>query len=184
MLPIFLNDLRQNNEEMVEVTLELGRDSVALCGIEPVENNFLPRSTSAVQRSTSTSSNGFLQRSTSTASRMLRMFSRRRSDDEQHEAAVATAREVMKNKAKLIRDKSSAQRALRGLRFISKSIGGETDGDSLWKRVEARFVKLAEDGLLSRDNFGECIGYVPLIYLLYPLLFFEFGNLLRMKLCS
>ncbi|KAL0426751.1 UNVERIFIED_CONTAM: Respiratory burst oxidaseprotein E [Sesamum latifolium] len=61
-------------------------------------------------------------------------------------------------KAKMMRTKSSAQRALGGLRFISKSTCGESDPNLLWKQVEARFEVLAKDGLLSRQDFGECIG--------------------------
>ena len=42
-----------------------------------------------------------------------------------------------------------------GLRFISKS--GEAT-EELWRKVEERFNVLAKDGLLAREDFGECIG--------------------------
>ncbi|KAH6807101.1 Riboflavin synthase-like superfamily protein [Perilla frutescens var. frutescens] len=159
MLPVYLNDLSRNinGEDMVEVTLELDDNSVVLCSVAPAANN-----------ADDDQNGGFLARSTSAASRLRRMFSWRRTPssartstsdaEEQHQAAVVTAREMMKMKAKMIRTKSSAQRALGGLRFISTTTAGESDPDTLWKLVEARFDVLAVDGFLSRQDFGECIG--------------------------
>ncbi|KAL0315908.1 UNVERIFIED_CONTAM: Respiratory burst oxidaseprotein E [Sesamum radiatum] len=159
MLPVYLNDLRRNvnGDEMVEVTLELDDNSVVLCSVAPASQNAEDEPTS----------NGFLPRSTSAASKLRRMFSWRRTPsartstsdaEDQHQAAVVSARELMKMKTKMMRTKSSAQRALGGLRFISKSTCGESDPNLLWKQVEARFEVLAKDGLLSRQDFGECIG--------------------------
>ncbi|KAI3447247.1 hypothetical protein Pfo_003912 [Paulownia fortunei] len=164
MLPVYLNDLRRNNngEEMVEVTLELDDNSVVLCSVAPATANH-----NAASAEDEPVSNGFLSRSTSAAARLRRMFSWRRTPsartstsdaEDQHQAAVVSAREMMKMKAKMMRNKSSAQRALGGLRFISKSTGGESDPNVPWKQVEARFDVLAKDGLLSRQDFGECIG--------------------------
>ncbi|XP_010433689.1 PREDICTED: putative respiratory burst oxidase homolog protein G [Camelina sativa] len=55
----------------------------------------------------------------------------------------------------LDRSKSTAGRALKGLKFISK-----TDGDAGWSAVEKRFLKITATtgGLLLRSKFGECIG--------------------------
>ncbi|EYU28303.1 hypothetical protein ABFS82_12G131400 [Erythranthe guttata] len=162
MLPVYLNDLRKSvkSDEMVEVTLELDVNSVVLCSVAPT--------TAAAEEEPPVFNNGFLARSTSAATRLRRMFSWRRtasartstSDaEDQHQTAVATAREMMKMKTKMMRNKSSAQRALGGLRFISKSTtAGESDPNALWKQVEARFAVLAKDGLLYRQDFGECIG--------------------------
>lgn len=155
MLPVYLNDLRRNinSDEMIEVTLELDDNSVVLCSVAPAATTN--------GDDNPTASNNFLARSTSAASRLRRMFSWRSartstSDaEEQHQAVVVTAREMMKMKAKMMRNKSSAQRALGGLRFISRNTG---DSDVLWKQVEERFHVLAVDGLLSRQHFGECIG--------------------------
>ncbi|KAK4373111.1 hypothetical protein RND71_008495 [Anisodus tanguticus] len=69
-----------------------------------------------------------------------------------------TTREEMKSKLELVRNKSSAQRALGGLRFISKTTGESDINDDLWGKVETRFNDLAKDGLLAREDFGECIG--------------------------
>ncbi|KAG8373867.1 hypothetical protein BUALT_Bualt11G0069900 [Buddleja alternifolia] len=165
MLPVYLNDLRRNisGEEMVEVTLELDDNAVVLCSFTPATANH-----NAAVENDQPASSDFLRRSTSAASRKLRrMFSRRgtrsartsTSDaEDQHQAAVMTVREMMKLKTKMMRNKSCAQRALGGLRFISKSTGEESNPDELWKQVEARFDALAKDGLLSRQDFGECIG--------------------------
>jgi respiratory burst oxidase len=47
----------------------------------------------------------------------------------------------------------------KGQRFISKSTGKEAcHADELCRKVEARFESLAKDGLLAREDFGECIG--------------------------
>ncbi|KAK4432773.1 Respiratory burst oxidaseprotein E [Sesamum alatum] len=166
MLPVYLNDLRRNvnGDEMVEVTLELDDNSVVLYSVAPAATASQNAVASAEDEGTS---NGFLARSTSAASRLRRMFSWRRTPsartstsdaEDQHQAAVVSARELMKMKAKMMRTKSSAQRALGGLRFISKNTCGESDPNLLWKQVEARFEVLAKDGLLSRQDFGECIG--------------------------
>eukprot|EP00250_Pteridium_aquilinum_P015122 c22395_g1_i1 orf=547-1452(+) len=57
----------------------------------------------------------------------------------------------------LARSKSGTQYALQGLQFISKATGN-AHTDALWKAVESRFQQLAVDGLLSREDFGFCIG--------------------------
>ncbi|KAL2503340.1 Riboflavin synthase-like superfamily protein [Forsythia ovata] len=174
MLPIFLNDLGRNNGgDFVEVTLELDDNSIMLCSVTPTSTNPSGNNVPATGEGTpSPALNGFLARSSSAASKLRRKLSWRRSAssrrsvssrtsasdaEDNHEAALASARELMKMKAKLVRNKSSAQRALGGLRFISKNTG-ELDSNVLWKQVEARFDAMAKDGLLSREDFGECIG--------------------------
>jgi hypothetical protein len=55
----------------------------------------------------------------------------------------------------LKRSHSSAQPALRGLRFLDKASAGK-DG---WKSVEKRFDDMSgEDGRLHQENFAKCIG--------------------------
>ncbi|KAL8503262.1 hypothetical protein ACS0TY_022120 [Phlomoides rotata] len=81
---------------MIEVTLELDDNSVVLCSVAPATDD----NPTAVPRSTSA------------ASRLRRMFSWR---SEAEEAVVVTEREMMKMKAKMMRNKSSAQRALGGM---------------------------------------------------------------------
>ncbi|XP_015082837.1 respiratory burst oxidase homolog protein E [Solanum pennellii] len=175
MLPIFLNDLRRNNDnDLVEVTLELDDNSIVLCSVAPTPSHINEGSERGEEEAPP---NGFLARSASAASKLRRKFSWIRSpsvmsrtsaaasevsDDNfqlHHTSNTLSAREEMKSKLKLVRSKSTAQRALGGLRFISKTTG-ESDTNVLWKKVEARFDALAKDGLLAREDFGECIGMV------------------------
>ena len=59
---------------------------------------------------------------------------------------------------------SCTEFALESLRFISKTT--ETDLAAQWKDVENRFYELASsDGLISRRDFGYCIGKIQLIYI-------------------
>ncbi|KAK3001923.1 hypothetical protein RJ639_021162 [Escallonia herrerae] len=161
MLPIFLNDLRQNHQQgddLVEITLELEDESIVVCNVTPAS---IANSAGGTEEQVT----GFFGRSLSATQRIRRKFSWLRSpsttssdvDQEPTVSASVSAREAMKMKAKLVRTKSSAQRALGGLRFISKTTG-TSDADALWKMVESRFECLAKDGLLSREDFGECIG--------------------------
>jgi respiratory burst oxidase len=69
------------------------------------------------------------------------------------------ARERRREQAQLNRSRAGARRALKGLRFISRTTGS-VEAAELWRRVEERFNGLAREGLLSRDDFGECIGMV------------------------
>lgn len=153
MLPIFLNDLSRNNQQdFVEVTLELEDDAIVLCSVTPTSRAD-PNGDEAV--------GGFLSRSLSATSRIRRKFSWLRSASSRtscdEEEPTILARDARKQKAKLERTRSSAQRALKGLRFINKTTGAQ-DANELWKKVESRFESLAKDRLLSREDFGECIG--------------------------
>ncbi|XP_055824146.1 respiratory burst oxidase homolog protein E-like isoform X3 [Solanum dulcamara] len=180
MLPIFLNDLRRNNDnDLVEVTLELDDNSIVLCSVAPTPSHINAEGSEKEEEEEEAAAppNGFLARSASAASKLRRKFSWIRSpsmrsrtsaaasevsDDNfqlHHTTNTLSAREEMKSKLKLVRSKSTAQRALGGLRFISKTTG-ESDTNVLWKKVEARFHALAKDGLLAREDFGECIGMV------------------------
>ncbi|OVA12353.1 Cytochrome b245 [Macleaya cordata] len=155
MLPIFLNDLAKNDQkDFVEVTLELEDDSVVVCSVTP---------TARSDRSKDDAVSGFFTRSLSTTSRIRRKFGWLRSPSTRTsvdmEDPTILARDARKIKAKLDRTRSNAQQALKGLRFINKTTG-KVDSNELWLRVESRFNSLAKDGLLSREDFGECIGMV------------------------
>lgn len=157
MLPIFLNDLKQNNQQdLVEVTLELDDDSIVVRSVTPTTATANPAGGEPVD--------GYLGRSpSSTTSRIRRKFSWLRSASSSQKACsdvedpTISARDARKIRAKLQRTKSSAQQALKGLRFISKTTG-TSDATDPWRRVESRFESLAKDGLLAREDFGECIG--------------------------
>ncbi|CAN4084638.1 unnamed protein product [Withania somnifera] len=176
MLPIFLNDLRRNNDEdLVEVTLELNDNSIVFCSVAPKPSHINGEGTIGSEEEEEAPS-GFLARSASAASKLRRNFlwigspsvrsrtsagASEVADDnfQQYHHNTLSAREEMKSKLMLVRNKSTAQHALGGLRFISKTTG-ESDTNVLWKKVEARFHALAKDGLLAREDFGECIGMV------------------------
>ncbi|KAL6222095.1 hypothetical protein ACLB2K_005487 [Fragaria x ananassa] len=151
MLPIFLNDLNHNNQDLVEITLELNNDDddIVVCSVAPVASGtseeeetgpgMLGRSLSATSRSLRRTF-GWLIRSTS---------SRTAASSNSGELTLPP-REARRLKAKLQRTRSGAQRALNGLRFISKTTG-PSDAEEL-------FESLAVDGLLARADFGRCIG--------------------------
>lgn len=169
MLPIFLSDLQRNNQQdLVEVTLELEHDSIVFCKVTP--STTTPQQVGADEKEGGSvnSSSGILARSLSATSRVRRKFAWLKSGSSSRASSSAaevdqiqdrriTARDERRIKAKLQRTKSSAERALKGLRFISKNTG-ENDSVEMWKRVESRFKSLAKDGLLAREDFGECIG--------------------------
>ncbi|KAB2633944.1 respiratory burst oxidase protein E-like [Pyrus ussuriensis x Pyrus communis] len=159
MLPKFLRDLSQ---DLVEVTLELDDDdddgSIVVCSVAPANDDLT---------SSAVAENGILRRSLSATSRSVRRTfgwlksASSRTTASNSESAVEftlSAREGRRMKAKLQRTRSSAQRALNGLRFISKTTAGGNDAAEQWQQVEARFESLAKDGLLARADFGECIG--------------------------
>lgn len=155
MLPIFLADLRRNERtDFVEVTLEIDHDSILVSSITPTAGDD--------PAGNDTSAGGFLSRNLSTTSRIRRKFSWLRSASSRSETLAmdeskVSARNARKMQARLDRTRSGAQQALKGLRFISKTTGN-SDANEQWKKVESRFTSLAKDGLLSREDFAECIG--------------------------
>ncbi|KAL5698248.1 hypothetical protein ACHQM5_029313 [Ranunculus cassubicifolius] len=163
MLPIFLNDLHRNsqNDELLEVTLELGDDEIFLHSVTPTP----PRASSRNGSRNGEDDGSFLSRSLSATSKLRRIFSWRKSTSSRPSLDLTdydqtiTPRDIRKMKAKLQRNNSSAQRALKGLRFINKTTG-TVDRNQLWLLVDTRFNSLSKDGLLSRDDFGECIGMI------------------------
>lgn len=50
----------------------------------------------------------------------------------------------------------TASRGLMGLRFLDRTMTGKED--DAWRSIERRFNKLADNGRLSKDKFGACIG--------------------------
>ena len=177
MLPAFLADQR----DLVEVMLELDEESMVVRSVTPTSAALygaasLPApppagfgpSPSPSPRHHAPSEGGRLSRCSSTSSRIRRKFAWLRSPSPapsprrptpaelQREAAMA-ARERRREQAQLNRSRAGARRALKGLRFISRTTGS-VEAAELWRRVEERFNALARDGLLARDDFGDCIG--------------------------
>ncbi|KAK8523274.1 hypothetical protein V6N12_047800 [Hibiscus sabdariffa] len=134
---------------------------------EDVCEDVAPPGTPVEREASVAGSSGILARSLSATSRIRRKFgwlksgstSRASSTVENDQDRRITARDERRIKAKLQRTKSCAERALKGLRFISRNTGAN-DAEQMWKRVESRFESLAKDGLLAREDFGECIGMV------------------------
>ncbi|XP_018466763.1 respiratory burst oxidase homolog protein E isoform X2 [Raphanus sativus] len=88
-----------------------------------------------------------------------------RERDIERQTPIMSARDKRKEEVKLQRTRSSAQRALQGLQFINKTTKGNSCGcdwecgcDEMWKKVEKRFETLSKEGLLAREDFGECVG--------------------------
>lgn len=72
--------------------------------------------------------------------------------------SALAARALRRQRAQLDRTRSGAQKALRGLRFIST----KTNGVDEWNEVQSSFYKLSKDGFLNRSDFAQCIGFILL----------------------
>ncbi|CAL5001784.1 unnamed protein product [Urochloa decumbens] len=187
MLPAFLAD----QGDLVEVMLELDEESMVVRSVTPTAApaaalygpTSLGGGGSAGGARTPDDGARSLSRCSSTTSRIRRKFAwlRSPSPSQRHPPASAAAAAVSDSQAvreaalaarerrrlqasRLNRSRSGARRALKGLRFISRTAGAGDDaaaaGGELWRRVEERFNALARDGLLARDDFGDCIGMV------------------------
>ncbi|KAJ4954922.1 hypothetical protein NE237_011705 [Protea cynaroides] len=161
-------------EEYVEVTIDFkDDDTIVLRSVEPAtifdiehdaksgyETAPVSRSTT-LRRSASNRLFQFSQELKAEAVAKAKHFSQRFSwgrvnpfsSSQNGEGDALAARARRREKAALDRTKSGAQKALRGLRFISNRKG--VDG---WSQVENNFEKLAKDGFLQRSDFGQCIG--------------------------
>ncbi|KAB2037694.1 hypothetical protein ES319_D03G094400v1 [Gossypium barbadense] len=165
-------------EEFVEVTLDLqDDDTIILRSVEPatvlnVDNGTdTPASASVsrsptIKRSSSNRLRQFSQELKAEAVAKAKQFSqelkaelRKFSWGHGHAAqalsgfdSALAARALRKQRAQLDRTRSGAQKALRGLRFISNNKA------NAWEEVENNFNKLAKDGFLFRSDFAQCIG--------------------------
>nr|QVP25928.1 membrane-bound NADPH oxidase [Hordeum vulgare subsp. vulgare] len=153
MLPAFLAD----QSDLVEVMLELDEESMVVRSVTPTAGPAAPAGAG-----THTPGSGRnLSRSSSTSSKIRRTFAWLRSPaasaPEQPREAAMASRERRRVQARLDRSLSGARRALKGLRFISRATGS-AEATALWGAVEERFDALSRDGLLARDDFGDCIG--------------------------
>ncbi|KAL6502372.1 hypothetical protein OROHE_024650 [Orobanche hederae] len=66
-----------------------------------------------------------------------------------------SARAMRRQRAQLDRTRSSAHKALRGLKFISDGKKNRVDA---WNEVQRNLEKLSKDGYLHRSDFAQCIG--------------------------
>lgn len=149
MLPVFLDD----QSEVVEVMLELDEESMAVRNVTPTAGLVPDRGRSLSRSSSSASMKirrkfGWLRSSSSPST------TPRPSEENLPSLAARDARRI---RARLDRTRSGARRALNGLRFINRATGS-VEAEQLWRPVDQRFDSLAKDGLLSREDFGDCIG--------------------------
>ncbi|KAK6263171.1 hypothetical protein QUC31_008987 [Theobroma cacao] len=167
-------------EEFVEVTLDLqDDDTIILRSVEPAtvinvdDGAETPVSAPAsasrspiIKRSSSKKLRQFSQELKAEAVAKAKQFSqelkaelRKFSWGHGHATQTVTgfdsalaARALRKQRAQLDRTRSGAQKALRGLRFISNN------KTNAWEEVQNNFDKLAKDGFLFRSDFAQCIG--------------------------
>lgn len=167
-------------EEFVEVTLDLqDDDTIILRSVEPAtvinvdDGAETPVSAPAsasrspiIKRSSSNKLRQFSQELKAEAVAKAKQFSqelkaelRKFSWGHGHATQTVTgfdsalaARALRKQRAQLDRTRSGAQKALRGLRFISNN------KTNAWEEVQNNFDKLAKDGFLFRSDFAQCIG--------------------------
>ncbi|KAL6556421.1 hypothetical protein OROGR_005709 [Orobanche gracilis] len=182
----FSGDSSENSSEFVEVTLDLqDDDSIILLSIETItvdDNDIETPSTETASTSRTptmrrcVSSNykliQFSQELKAEAlakgkhfSQELRRFSWSHSratrilsgGDHIGSDSGMAARAMRRQRAQLDRTRSGAQKALRGLKFIS---GGKKNRVDAWNEVQRNLEKLAEDGYLHRSDFAQCIGMI------------------------
>nr|XP_043638782.1 respiratory burst oxidase homolog protein C-like [Erigeron canadensis] len=138
---------RNNNEDYVEITLDVGDDTVAVHSVKTaggadVEDQELTLLTRGLEKRASLGTTVVRN-----ASARIRQVS--------EELRKLTSFQRRPTAGPYDRTKSAATHALKGLKFISK-----TDGAAAWAALEARFDELTKNttGLLPRALFGECIG--------------------------
>ncbi|KAK6935445.1 NADPH oxidase Respiratory burst [Dillenia turbinata] len=172
-------------EEFVEVTLDLqDDDTIILRSVEPATvlniehdvsvNSEAETPTSAsrsptIRRSSSNRLRQFSQELKAEAvakakqlSQELKKFSWSLKTTSSSQNGVSSgldsalaARALRRQRAQLDRTRSGAQKALKGLRFISNC---KSNGVDAWNEVQSNFDKLAKDGHLCRADFAQCIG--------------------------
>lgn len=129
----------KDEEEYVEITLDVRDDSVSVQNIRGGDSETALLASRLEKRPSSLGSQlSFRLRQVS--QELKRMTSVKKFD-------------------RVDRTKSGANRALKGLKFMTKNVG--TAG---WSQVEKRFDELAVDGKLPKTRFAQCIGtraYAP-----------------------
>lgn len=135
----------RDDEEYVEITFDLTDDTVAVHSVTAADGGKCedPEVTLLAKTLEKRRSNSFGSSVIRNASSRIKQVSR---ELRRLSGQGGGARNID-------RSKSAAARALRGLKFISR-----TDGASGWPAVEKRFDELAKDGKLSKSLFGQCIG--------------------------
>jgi respiratory burst oxidase len=185
--PSKMNDNHQSkdNDELVEITLDLGENGVSLRHVNSVSASTIARSLSAeeaslvvdyLERESGHSlHSSSLSRSASQRLRQLstdlgrlsrngsRLLSARFShnikgeDDTRGDDIESNASAAQNESIQLQRTVSSAEHALEGLKII-KDITTTADQQRQWEGVKAKFHTLKnEEGVLQKCDFAECI---------------------------
>ncbi|KAH9606151.1 hypothetical protein KSS87_006886, partial [Heliosperma pusillum] len=174
MLPDFLDNLNRpsnfnSNDELVELELEVQDGNVNFLSVTP--RVATPRSArgddgASISGGGSDGGGGLLSISMSAASKFRNKFrwsssSKASSDAGEHQnntTTVSSKREYMKEKFKLHRTGSGAQRALQGLRFISKTtVRVGDDVVDLWGMTDSKeFAAGIFDALARRKRQRIC----------------------------
>ncbi|KAG0530078.1 hypothetical protein BDA96_05G153600 [Sorghum bicolor] len=138
-----------DDDDYVEITLDVRDDSVAVHSVKPAHGGGGGGDDSDVTLLART-----LENRRASGHSVIRNASSRIKQVSQELRRIASInRRGGGGGARLDRSKSAAAHALKGLKFISKA-----EGAAGWEAVEKRFDKLAENGLLHRSKFGQCIG--------------------------
>lgn len=141
-----------NDEAYVELTLDIGDDSVVVHSVQSAVGNQMedPELTLLARRT--------LERRSSFGSNIFRNTSNKFRQVSQELRRLASRRPV--GPSRFDRNKSAAAHALVGLKFISTAKAGGAAG---WNAVEKRFdeLTLPTNGLLPSSLFGDCIGRLP-----------------------
>lgn len=145
------------DEAYVELTLDIGDDSVVVHSVQSAVGNQLedPELTLLARKT--------LERRSSFGSNIFRNTSNKFRQVSQELRRLASHSRRPGAPGRFDRTKSAAAHALVGLKFISTAKAGGAAG---WNAVEKRFdeLTLPTNGLLPSSLFGECIGKLP-----YPL---------------
>jgi respiratory burst oxidase len=144
-----------DDDDYVEITLDVRDDSVAVHSVKPAHHGG-PGGAGGAEDPDVTLLARTLEnrRSSSYGHSVIRNASSRIKQVSQELRRLASVnRRGGAGGRTLDRSKSAAAHALKGLKFISKAEGAKG-----WEAVEERFDKLAQNGLLHRSKFGQCIG--------------------------
>ncbi|KAJ1275739.1 hypothetical protein BS78_05G159100 [Paspalum vaginatum] len=136
-----------DDDDYVEITLDVRDDSVAVHSVKPAHAGGDDPDVTLLARTLES------RRSSSYGHSAIRSASSRIKQVSQELRRIASVNRRGGGGPRIDRSKSAAAHALKGLKFISRA-----EGAAGWEAVEKRFDKLADDGLLHRSKFGQCIG--------------------------
>lgn len=139
----------KDDDEVVEITLDVQRDSVAIEGVRAVGDGGSGHGGGFDGLSLESPSS---MRSGKLASKLRQVTNGLKLKSASNKTPQSQLGKNMRKRV-LNRTKSGAAVALRGLQFVTAKVGH--DG---WPAVEKRFNNLQVDGVLLRSRFGKCIG--------------------------